>query len=85
MLPSLGRYTTPITKNENIILHQGSTLDICVACLKQKKVFCSKFDIAASCEDWTHDPWFTRPVLCHWAKEAYARAAERVGLSSSRK
>ena len=24
----------------------------------------------ASCEDWTHDPWFTRPVLCHWAKEA---------------
>ena len=26
--------------------------------------------IIASCEDWTHDPWFTRPVLCHWAKEA---------------
>ena len=26
--------------------------------------------ITASCEDWTHDPWFTRPVLCHWAKEA---------------
>jgi hypothetical protein len=24
----------------------------------------------ASCEDWTHDPWFTRPVLYHWAKEA---------------
>ena len=25
----------------------------------------------ASCEDWTHDPWFTRPVLYHWAKEAH--------------
>ena len=24
----------------------------------------------ASCEVWTHDPWFTRPVLCHWAIEA---------------
>ena len=24
----------------------------------------------ASCEDWTHDPWFTRPELCHWAKDA---------------
>ena len=24
----------------------------------------------ASCEVWTHDPWFTRPVLYHWAKEA---------------
>ena len=25
----------------------------------------------ASYEDWTHDPWFTRPVLYHWAKEAW--------------
>ncbi len=24
----------------------------------------------ASCEVWTHDPWFTRPVLYHWAIEA---------------
>ena len=24
----------------------------------------------ASSESWTHDPWFTRPVLCHWAIEA---------------
>ncbi len=24
----------------------------------------------ASWEDWTPDPWFTRPVLYHWAKEA---------------
>ena len=24
----------------------------------------------ASSEVWTHDPWFTRPVLCHWAIEA---------------
>ena len=24
----------------------------------------------ASCEVWTHDPWFTRPVPCHWAIEA---------------
>ena len=24
----------------------------------------------ASWEDSTLDPWFTRPVLCHWAKEA---------------
>ena len=24
----------------------------------------------ASNENWTHDPWFTRPVLCHWAIEA---------------
>ena len=24
----------------------------------------------ASREDWTLDPWFTRPVLCHWAIEA---------------
>ena len=26
--------------------------------------------ILASSEVWTHDPWFTRPVLCHWAIEA---------------
>ncbi len=26
--------------------------------------------VCASCEVWTHDPWFTRPVLYHWAKEA---------------
>ena len=26
--------------------------------------------INASREDWTLDPWFTRPVLCHWAIEA---------------
>ena len=25
----------------------------------------------ASSESWTHDPWFTRPVLCHWAIEAF--------------
>ena len=25
----------------------------------------------ASNENWTHDPWFTRPVLCLWAIEAY--------------
>lgn len=30
--------------------------------------------ISASCEVWTHDPWFTRPVLCHWAKEASAKS-----------
>ena len=24
----------------------------------------------ASTEDWTQDPWFTRPVLYHWATEA---------------
>ena len=26
--------------------------------------------IVASSEDWTFDPWFTRPMLYHWAKEA---------------
>ena len=31
--------------------------------------WCSKSGFA-SCEVWTHDPWFTRPVLYHWAKEA---------------
>ena len=31
----------------------------------------------ASCEVWTHDPWFTRPVLCHWAKEAHENWGER--------
>ena len=30
---------------------------------------CHQF--TASREDWTLDPWFTRPVLCHWAIEAY--------------
>ena len=25
----------------------------------------------ASNEDWTHDLWFTRPTLCHWAIEAF--------------
>ena len=25
----------------------------------------------AYCENRTHDRWFTRPVLCHWAKQAY--------------
>ena len=27
--------------------------------------------IFASNEDWTHDLWFTRPTLCHWAIEAF--------------
>ena len=31
-----------------------------------------KIVMVASCEVWTHDPWFTRPVLYHWAKEANA-------------
>ena len=34
---------------------------------------CEQFEtikIYASSESWTHDPWFTRPVLCHWAIEA---------------
>ena len=31
--------------------------------------------INATWENWTPDPWFTRPVLCHWAKEAYTIAA----------
>ena len=26
--------------------------------------------MSASNEDWTHDLWFTRPTLCHWAIEA---------------
>ena len=30
-------------------------------------------NLTASREDWTLDPWFTRPVLCHWAIEAYRR------------
>ena len=30
----------------------------------EKKMF-------ASNEDWTHDLWFTRPTLCHWAIEAF--------------
>ena len=25
----------------------------------------------ASNDDWTHDLWFTRPTLCHWAIEAF--------------
>ena len=29
-----------------------------------------KIDCASN-EDWTHDLWFTRPTLCHWAIEAY--------------
>ena len=29
-----------------------------------------KYSNKAPCEDWTHDPQFTRLVLCHWAKEA---------------
>ncbi len=30
----------------------------------------------ASSESWTHDPWFTRPVLCHWAIEADMKKGE---------
>ena len=28
----------------------------------------------ASNEGWTHDLWFTRPTLCHWAIEAFLSA-----------
>lgn len=35
---------------------------------------------AASCEVWTHDPWFTRPVLYHWAKEAPVGTALKIVL-----
>ena len=27
----------------------------------------------ASDGDWTHDPWFTRPVLYHWATQAVSQ------------
>ena len=30
-----------------------------------------KKEKTASSEIRTHDPWFTRPVLCHWAIEAH--------------
>ena len=36
-------------------------------CKKREK---KAFFTHASREDWTLDPWFTRPVLCHWAIEA---------------
>ena len=34
-------------------------------CIEKKNWF------DASSEVWTHDPWFTRPVLYHWAIEAH--------------
>ena len=43
----------------------GPTKNIYLACLRLQKSF-------ASNEDWTHDLWFTRPTLCHWAIEAPA-------------
>ena len=41
----------------------------------------------APCEIWTHDPWFTRPVLCHWAKGAAlaGRARNPVSECSGRR
>ena len=36
-----------------------------------KKIDC------ASNEDWTHDLWFTRPTLCHWAIEADVICSEQ--------
>ena len=36
---------------------------------KRRKLFNK---MHASNEDWTHDLWFTRPTLCHWAIEALA-------------
>ena len=48
----------------------GPTKNIYLACLRLQKSF-------ASNEDWTHDLWFTRPTLCHWAIEAYNRCLWR--------
>ena len=39
-----------------------------------EKLFIFKMEIRkifASNEDWTHDLWFTRPTLYHWAIEAF--------------
>ena len=40
---------------------------------------CNLFQIInsfASWENWTLDPWFTRPVLCLWAKKAVLAAMQ---------
>ncbi len=39
---------------------------------KQNILFWIKKIELAPSEVWTHDPWFTRPVLYHWAIEARA-------------
>ena len=50
----------------------------CEACTPGRT---QKKKITASSEDWTHDPWFTRPVLCHWAIEADCNMCCNTGLS----
>ena len=40
----------------------------------QQNIFQSIKFLFASNEDWTHDLWFTRPTLCHWAIEAFLSA-----------
>ena len=37
----------------------------------EKNKYLKELHFPAPNEDRTHDPWFTRPVLCHWAMEAY--------------
>ena len=46
------------------ILNEISSMQIKIISQLSEKI------LTASCEDWTHDPWFTRPVLYHWAKQA---------------
>ena len=49
----------------------GPTKNIYFACLRLQKSF-------ASNEDWTHDLWFTRPTLCHWAIEAFISTSVKI-------
>ena len=58
----------------------------------QQNIFQSIKFLFASNEDWTHDLWFTRPTLCHWAIEAlmgitlnYWRSINQNFLESCRK
>ena len=50
--------------NSNSAGRKHTSTQIKTKVIEEKKKF------LASTEVWTQDPWFTRPVLCHWAIEA---------------
>ena len=71
------------SRSEGCVFESRRGHQVFVFLLPEKENLCLKYklihsfmchvtkSIFASNEDWTHDLWFTRPTLCHWAIEAF--------------
>ena len=74
--PCVARESNPGRKNGNLAWYHYTSGAVTLEEHRPPRIndqFCEDHERKrwdAPCEVWTHDPWFTRPVLYHWAKGA---------------